>query len=312
MLSKSDINTIDRYYVNVLCGLLKLHNKTPRCVVLFLAGSLPASALLHLRQVGLFSMICRSGYRNGILFNYAIDYFESKSQRKSSWFSQIVRICEKYSLPSPLSLLRHPPDKESFKIFAKKRVLSYWEDLLRTESSSLKSLQFIKPSYMSLSRPHPLFTSAGSSPAMVSMACVQARMLSGRFRCDSLLRHWSRATSGTCKLSSSCDEMEDIGHILQRCHALEPKLIKLLSYMYNMLDSLPIYTQNLVRNYCDLSSPFFCQFLLDCSCLPDVISTGQKHGSDVLLQLFKISRTWVYSLHRERLKLRDSWRALTD
>ena len=118
VLSKSDINTIDRYYVNVLCGLLKLHNKTPRCVVLFLAGSLPASALLHLRQVGLFSMICRSGYRNGILFNYAIDYFASKSQRKSSWFSQIVRICEKYSLPSPLSLLRHPPDKESFKIFA--------------------------------------------------------------------------------------------------------------------------------------------------------------------------------------------------
>ena len=166
---------------------------------------------------------------------------------------------------------------------------------------------------MSLSKPHPLFTSAGSSPAMVSMACVQARMLSGRYRCESLLRHWKKSgSSGTCFLSSSCNEIEDVCHILQRCVALGPTRIKLVTFTYNMMDSLPIHTKALVQKYCNLSSPFLCQFLLDCSSLPDVISTSQEHGNDVLLHLFRVARTWVYSLHRERLKLRDRWRAVHD
>ena len=311
VLNSAEIGTLDKYYVNVLRNLLKLHDRTPRCVVLFLAGSLPASALLDLRLLGLFAMICRSG--SSILFSYAVHFFSSKSQRKTSWFYQIEKISKKYTLPSPLSLLHYPPDKTSFKILAKKKVLSYWEDYLRTESRALRSLQYFKPSYMSLSKPHPLFTSAGSSPAMVSMACVQARMLSGRYRCESLLRHWKKSgSSGTCFLSSSCNEIEDVCHILQRCVALGPTRIKLVTFTYNMMDSLPIHTKALVQKYCNLSSPFLCQFLLDCSSLPDVISTSQEHGNDVLLHLFRVARTWVYSLHRERLKLRDRWRALHD
>jgi hypothetical protein len=55
------------------------------------------------------------------------------------------------------------------------------------------------------------------------------------------------------------------------------------------------------------TQPLLFQFLLDCSVIPRVISLVQEHGDDVLHHLFKISRTWCYSLHRDRLKISGRW-----
>ena len=56
------------------------------------------------------------------------------------------------------------------------------------------------------------------------------------------------------------------------------------------------------------SHPSFVQFILDCSTLPKVIEATQTLGPDVLFHLFHISRTWCYTLHRERLKAFGRWR----
>ena len=61
--------------------------------------------------------------------------------------------------------------------------------------------------------------------------------------------------------------------------------------------------KTVILQLCNPSSSSFCQFLLDCSVLPAVISAVNKNCSDVLHHLFHISRTWVYCLHRERMKL---------
>ena len=58
VLSEAEINVIDQHYKTTLCRLLKLHPGTPQSFVYFMAGSLPARAILHQRQLGLFSMIC--------------------------------------------------------------------------------------------------------------------------------------------------------------------------------------------------------------------------------------------------------------
>ena len=44
------------------------------------------------------------------------------------------------------------------------------------------------------------------------------------------------------------------------------------------------------------------QFILDCSVLPMVISAYQVHGPTVHAHLFKITRMWCRSLHRDRLR----------
>jgi hypothetical protein len=59
VLSKAEIGILDSHYLNILQNLQRLHDKTPRAVVLFMAGSLPGEAILHMKQLTLFSMICR-------------------------------------------------------------------------------------------------------------------------------------------------------------------------------------------------------------------------------------------------------------
>ena len=154
------------------------------------------------------------------------------------------------------------------------------------EASRLDSLLFFKPGFMSLARPHPIWSTAGSSPAKVAMATVQAQMISGRFRMEQLCSNWSKNKLGVCLLSQSCSMIvEDLEHILSTCIALQPTRDKLMSFTNNYCSEWPII-RNLILNHCSPASPNFCQFLLDCSSLPDVILEAQQHGSQVLDHIF--------------------------
>ena len=113
VLSKKEIDTIEKHYCDTIRKLLRLVKGTPRTVIYFLAGSLPGSAILHMRQLSLFGMICRLS--GGVLRSHALDYFSSITNFKGSWFDQIRQWCLLYALPHPLSLLEQPMPKEEFK-----------------------------------------------------------------------------------------------------------------------------------------------------------------------------------------------------
>ena len=165
---------------------------------------------------------------------------------------------------------------------------------------------------MSLIRPHPMIFSAGTYPAKVAMATVQMQMLSGRYRTDSLVRHWRSDISGLCSLSSSCtSSLDDIPHLLQGCRALDSTRQRLLSFTEKYIhdNSLHEDISSVIRNFCNPASPSFCSFLLDCTSNPLVICLAQKYDRFPLYSnLFDITRTWIFVLHRERLKLRGQWK----
>ena len=123
----------------------------------------------------------------------------------SSWFLSIKHICTQYSLPDPLLILTSPPPAQSFKKSTKQKVLDFWNTKLRSEVLKLQSLNMFKAEYMSLCHPHPIWTSAGSSPFETKKATVQARMLSGRYRTCWLRRHWSGDQTGMCRVPG-CDD----------------------------------------------------------------------------------------------------------
>ena len=304
-ISKKELDMIDCHYRNTLQCLLRLHKRTPQCVVYFLSGSLPGSALLHLRQLSVFGMICRMP--DNILHTHAVNIYSSVTISKVSWFHQIRQICLQYGLPYPLDMLTYPMEKFNFKKLVKSKVISYWEIRLRKEAELLTSLSSFKPSFMSLTRPHPLWTTAGHSPRKVAMALVQALMLSGRYRTNSLLRHWS-STDGSCSLSVECKNiLEDIPHILAFCPAFEDVRSNLIKFTRDYILHLPPLFCDLVLTMCCPSNPRFSSFLLDCSTFPETIQLVQVLGADVLQHLFHITRTWVYALHRKRLKLLGLW-----
>jgi hypothetical protein len=204
---------------------MRLHPRTPRCVLTFLAGSLPGRGLLHLRQFSLFGMLLQQ--EGAHLSKLAESILTNNKPNSNSWFHQLRDLCLLYRLPHPLILIFDPPSKSKFSVLVKKHVLNYWETKLRSEAepSDLPSLRYFHPEFYSLSKPHPLWSTAGSSPYQVAKATIQAKMLSGRYRTERLMRFWSKNKEGLCLLPS-CSELhlqEDLEHILVHCR---PKLLQ--------------------------------------------------------------------------------------
>jgi hypothetical protein len=190
----------------------------------------------------------------------------------------------------------------------KKYILNYWEKKLRDDAAPLLSLKYFKPNYMSLTKPHPLYVTAGSSPYEVTKACVQGLFLSGRYRTELLCSNWSSNNGGFC-LCPSCEGQEveeDVEHILLHCGSLGQVRERLVAFTISSSKSQPHLSSTLLT----LARPdneLFLQFLLDCSVIQQVICLVQEQGTGVLEHFFKVSRTWCYSLHRERLKILGRW-----
>ena len=123
-------------------------------------------------------------------------------------------------------------------------------------------------------------------------------------------RNWSLNSKGLC-LISTCIEAEvseDLEHILSKCPALEKTRSSLTNFTNQACSKLPHEIASIILHFCKPSHPLFIHFILDCSQFPVVISSVQNHGQDVLAEIFHVTRTWCYSLHRERLKLLRRWK----
>ena len=88
VLNSYEINTLHQHHGETLRGYQKLHDDTPQAFIYFMAGSLPAIAILHLRQLSLFGMISR--LPGDPLQNLAKQILITSKQNDISWF---VRLC---------------------------------------------------------------------------------------------------------------------------------------------------------------------------------------------------------------------------
>ena len=238
------------------------------------------------------------------------------SQTKPSrylWFSKIRATCTRYSLPDPIDVLTAPPSKQAFKKLVKSKVIQYWELKLREEASKLPSLQYFKPQFYSLLKPHPIWLSAGNNPYEVEKACCQARMLSGRYRTCWLSRYWSEDRSGhcslpTCRLNPTPGSLE---HILVECEDLQPARTRAFHLWSKYLKNNPTYIPIVLKYTTGSEKHNFVQFLLDCTVLSEVISHRQLHGNGVHDSLLYLTRTFCFSVHKARLKLLGKWNIIS-
>ena len=198
----------------------------------------------------------------------------------------------------------NPPRKDDFKKIVKSHVVSYWENHLRGEASVLSSLRFIKPNFMSLTKPHPLWTTTNGNPHEVSKALQQARFLSGRYRTNSLMKHWNPGSKGLCYAPDCENSTETIEHILLECQAYTKQRQQLVS-MWLATQVQEVYP--LVLEALSASKDYLLQFIIDCSSLPQVILARQHHGDIIHNEVFRLTRTWCFVLHRERMRVHGRW-----
>ena len=312
VLSKTELASLDLHFKTSLESFQRLYKATPAAVVYFLAGSLPASALYHLRQLSLLGMISRLGPGN-ILHQYGMQVLASPTSYSQSWFLQVKEICQQYSLPDAHSLLSDPPSRYSFKRSARQKVIDFWNAKLRecadpTNPAYLPSLSFFRVNFMSLSRPHPIWTSAGSSPYEVKKATVQARMLSGRYRTCWLRRHWSGDQSGNCNIPGCINVPGTLQHLATgECPGLHNSLVRAVALWKSFLSDNPMLF-SVVKHFSLGDPTSFLSFLLDPTTQPLVISLTQIHGTIISEKLCYMTRTWLFYMHKERLKLLQLWK----
>ena len=192
-----------------------------------------------------------------------------------------------------------------FKKLCRLKVTEFWHNDLSKKAANLPSLKYLKPSYLSLLSPHPIWTSLDGNPYQARAARIQALFLTGRYRSERLCRFWSGNREGICLLDPCNAEKlsEDIEHIVLQCPALTEVRRRLIRFTKDYVSDKPV-----LKLICDAylktdDTPTCMQFLLDCSTLPLVIAAVQEHGAIVHFHLFKITRCWCRSLHHARLRL---------
>ena len=298
VLLPSEINIVHQHHKITLLRLMKLHDDTPQSFIFFMSGTLPATALLHLRQLRLFDMLSR--LPQDPLFHHVYQDLLTAKPNSNSWPTRIVSICLQYGLPHPITLMQSSSPKVLFTKLAKARVTDFWERKLRSDASLLTSLLYFKPGYMSLNKPHPLWLTSGSNPYEVAKAVIQCRMLSGRYRVNKLVSHWTVSGSIYCP-AHTCNQIpETLEHLLLHCPAYEESRLKVLQKI-SLVQYHPISC--LLRTFLSGTTVYKVQFLLDVSVLPKTILLVQSFGESLLTPLFSFTRSWCYTVHRHRLEI---------
>ena len=306
VLKEKELKLLDQHFTRTLSRLQRLNEKTPRSVVHLLAGSLPFKALLDMRLLSLFLMICHKP--DNPLHQHAKYVLTSGANRCSSWFLIIREVCKTYSIEHPLTLLDNPPEKKQFKKLLKLKVVGFWQEHLSAECSSpdLRSTRFLNPFKCSLLRPHPIWQYSSKSAYETNKATVLAKMLSGRYRTEALCRFWSSNTEGYCEAETCSNVLGDIVHLLAVCPALDSDRQRVFELWASKSIYLPELFHLLLRMM-QAEPEILTQFILNADSDPEIINLVQLHGEKVLDHLLYLTRTMAYHLHKKKMMLSGKW-----
>ena len=159
---------------------------------------------------------------------------------------------------------------------------------------------FLK-TYDNLYDPHPILWTASANPHEVTKAVIQCKMLSGRYRTAMLTKHWSSNKSGWCP-SPCCSAVEEtLEHLLLWCPMYEQVRETMFRLWLSTEDPIVLQILRFVLNGPPDS---LLKFILDASTHPAVVSLCQFQGTESLYVIFHLTRSWCFSIHKERAKLR--------
>ena len=152
-------------------------------------------------------------------------------------------------------------------------------------------------------KPHLLWEFSKHHPFESSKAMVVAKMISGRYRTDSLQRHWSDNCEGYC-LAPSCEKIiGDLVHMMVNC----PAISEIRNKMHN------IWTQKsascpplllFLENVWHAEPEVFLKFILEPSVFPEVARLCQLFGMKVYSVISYLTRTYAFYLDRFNRQLR--------
>ena len=176
---------------------------------------------------------------------------------------------------------------------------------MRSDAASLPSLKYFRPQYHSLNTPHPIWLSAGSNPHEIEKSICQMRMMSGRFKCEKLRRHWSQNRAGFCELQPCFSQglVGSLEHMLGgECLGLDETRNKLLTLWQISTIDFP-RVSSLVQKYLFICPEESIKLLLDPSVIPEVIQWKQDKHYEDYHKIFYMTRIYCATMHKTKMKM---------
>ena len=203
----------------MLRQLQSLPQQVAKEAVYFLPGCLPLEAIIDKRALKLFQKIATN--EASLLYQVALRQLATKDINSKSWFIHIVKLCCKYELPSPHSILQSQPSDSSWKQLVDTKVREFWEQDLRASASEKSSLRYLNLEAASLKDPNIVWKAAMDNKHEVERATIKARLLTGCYNLHGRRVHYKDPDKlPNCKLCSA--EVETREHMVTSCPALQP------------------------------------------------------------------------------------------
>ena len=148
----------------------------PYPFVYLISGTLPISALIHLRQLSLLIQLNQLGPSHSS-YIHAVLTLQSTSHPKWSWWTKMALTCDKYDIPSPLLILSSKLTKNELKSQFKKKVSAFWFKHYISMCPSYSSLKFSSTSKLLPIRPHPFILHSGTFEYLNHKSSIMLKLL---------------------------------------------------------------------------------------------------------------------------------------
>ncbi|MEW8546332.1 MAG: reverse transcriptase family protein [Candidatus Thiodiazotropha sp.] len=293
-LSSTDISRLDKYQRDFLRQIQHLPERVAACSVYIMSGLLPIEAEIHKAQLTLFGNIIR---QDCVERDIALRQLAVKDFNSNSWFMSIQKILFQYELPSAHDLLENPPEKIVWKCQLKSHISEYWEKIIVAEARLKSSLRYLNFENYKVGSVHQLWSSAKYNQFSVHKAFTQVKLSLGIYILQSNRARFNQfAVSKLCPLCL-CEE-ESLEHFLLRCGELQVVREPYVHRIRLLLESTMDIT---ARSW---SGDDLVRLILD----PSVLASWCEmvDDSQILDQMFMVTRSLCYAMHTKRTALLDN------
>ena len=140
------------------------------------------------------------------------------NNNSTTWANHVQILCQKYGLPSPLSLLQTPAwPKEDWDTLLKTRIVSWHKRALRQDSATNSKIHFLNVQLYGLTgRCHPALQGILTTQDAKKLR-LHLKFLTGDFMSNKRLSLDKPTISSACSLCNS--PLDSTSHILVSCRS---------------------------------------------------------------------------------------------
>ncbi len=290
-LDSKQMKELEQYHIRFLRQIQSLPDRSARCAVFILLGTVPMEAYYHLAILSLLARIFRAD--NCFITELAIRQTAVHDVNSNSWFIRAAKTLHKYGLPPIHVLAQNPPSKDQWREVCKRAVFTHWKEELTSQAIGKTTLVNLSLEF-SIGTPHPLWQNVNSAFFDIKKAIIKAKLVTKTYTLQVNKARFNKyRVDPTCPVCKT--DVETLEHFILHCPSLQRErrynLEKIGEYIAEISDR-NIWTYIAADDFRAV------RFILDASNFIDVLPALKR--TQILHHMEHLTRNLCYDLHRRR------------